>query len=274
MADTYEAFAAFERDGWEDPQIVAQYEKELATLTAQAIAPMLDAAGVGPGTRVLDVACGPGLLSRAAAARGAHVIGVDFSGAQVATARERNPELQFEIADASALPFQDATFDAVVTSFGMLHFADPAAAAREALRVLAPAGRLVYSVWDLPERAVALGALIDAVRLHGAPASVPPGPGFFDLSDRQRSRQLLEQAGFDGVLLEQVPQLWSVATPERVFDVFLRSTVRMRATLQAQTPDAVANIHASVRAALAPHRRGDHYELPMPALLVKGEKPR
>lgn len=272
MADSYLAFEAFERSGWEDNQIVLHYEKELAVLTAQAIGPMLDAAGVGLGTRLLDVACGPGLLSKAAVERGAQVVGVDFSSAQVAIARQRYPGLRFEVADAGALPFVDASFDAVVTSFGMLHFANPEAAAREALRVLAPAGRFVFSVWDLPERAVALGALLDAVRLHGTAGAVPAGPGFFDLSNPQRSESLLEAAGFEGVVIQQVPQLWIVATPQRVYDVFLRSTVRMRATLQAQPPEAIASIHAALRETLAPHWRGDHYELPMPALLVKGEK--
>jgi ubiquinone/menaquinone biosynthesis C-methylase UbiE len=202
------------------------------------------------------------------------VVGVDFSSAQVAAARSRHPDLRFDVADASALPFADASVDAVVCGFGMLHFPDALAAAVEARRVLVPGGRFAFTVWDQPERAVAMGAVQAAIRAHGAPSvSVPPGPDFFGLSDPRRSEQLLLDAGFREPVVEQIPQVWSLATADHVVDAFQRATVRMRALLQAQSPEQLGRIRAAVRESLEPYRRGDGYELPMPALLTIGTKP-
>ena len=271
---SYSAFHEFERAGWEEDEVVAYYERELAAVTRQSTSALLGAGRVAAGSRVLDVACGPGFSCAAAADRGALVVGVDFSSAQVAAARSHYPHVRFEVADASALPFADASFDAVVCGFGMLHFPDALAAAVEARRVLVPGGRFAFTVWDQPERAVALGAVQAAIRAHGeAILGVPPGPDFFGLSDPRRSEQLLLDGGFHEPVVERVAQVWSLASAEHVVDTFQRATVRMRALLQAQSAAQLGRIRAAVRESLAPYRRGDGHELPMPALLTVGTKP-
>jgi len=118
---------------------------------------MTEAAGwegraVGPGARVLDVATGPGYVAARAAARGAAAVGVDIAAAMVSLAARRHPELEFRQGDAEALPFADASFDAVLGNFVMLHLGRPEQAAAEFARVLAPGGRLALTVWDLPQR--------------------------------------------------------------------------------------------------------------------------
>src|SRR5207247_2111000 len=75
------------------------------------------------GVRLLDVACGPGFITAAAAARGADPIGLDFSPAMIALARRLHPSIAFRDGDAEALPFDDRSFDAVVMNFGLLHLA-------------------------------------------------------------------------------------------------------------------------------------------------------
>lgn len=114
-------FREFEHVGWE--QLPRHYHEGFARLTTQVIPALLDAAGVGRGTRLLDVATGPGYVATAAAQRGAAVLGVDFASAMVAEARRRCPGLQFEEGDAEALAFRDASFDAVTINFGVLHLA-------------------------------------------------------------------------------------------------------------------------------------------------------
>jgi ubiquinone/menaquinone biosynthesis C-methylase UbiE len=274
MAQTYPGFHEFERAGWEDADVVRHYEREIAALTRQSSGPLLDAGRVGAGARVLDVACGPGSLTAAAAERGASAMGVDFSSAQVVVASRRHPGLRFEVADASALPFPDASFDAVLSSFGMLHFPDASAAAAEACRVLLPGGRFAFTVWDRPERVVAMGALLRAVRAHGRmDIGIPAGPDFFALSEPARSQQLLLAAGFENPTVEYVPQVWRLTAPEQIFEVFQRATVRMRALLQAQSAEQTARIRAALCEEISAYRRGDGYELPMPALLATGSKP-
>jgi len=274
MSRSYPGFNEFEHAGWEDEQVVAHYERELADLTGQSASALLDAGGVVGGSRVLDVACGPGLLTAGAAARGANALGIDFSSAQVAAARHRFPNLRFEVGDASRLPVEAASFDAVVCSFGMLHFPDARAAAFEAYRVLVNGGRFAFSVWDLPERSVAMGALLRAMRAHGElNVALPEGPDFFALSTPERSLQLLIDAGFEGARTERVLQVWRVPSPEHVFDVLQRATVRMRALLRAQTAQQATKIRAALHQELAAYRRGELYEVPMAALLYSGRKP-
>ena len=92
--------------------------------------------GYSAGTRVLDVATGPGTIAGVAAARGADVVGLDFSGAMIAEATRLHPAVAFREGDAHALPFDAASFDAVVMNFGLLHLARPETAMAEAHRVL------------------------------------------------------------------------------------------------------------------------------------------
>jgi ubiquinone/menaquinone biosynthesis C-methylase UbiE len=136
---------------------------------------LLDAAAIRQGSRVLDVATGAGYIAAVAAQRGADPVGIDISAEQVRMARVRYPTVRFEQADAEALPFDSHTFDAVVNGFGMCHFPNPDIALREAFRVLKRGGRVAFTVWDTPERAVAVGALYAAVRAHGSmDVGLPP----------------------------------------------------------------------------------------------------
>ena len=124
------AFREFEHAGWESN--VSEYEDAFARLTSQAIGPLLEAVDLRPEIRLLDIATGPGYVAAAAAARGVRVVGVDFSAPMVARARELNPAVEFQEGDAEALSFADASFDAVVMNFGILHLARPERAVNEA----------------------------------------------------------------------------------------------------------------------------------------------
>src|SRR5438045_2607574 len=96
-------FHEFEQAGWQ--RAAAHYAGAFGPLMSQAIAPLLDAAVVSPGARLLDVATGPGYAAAAAHARGAAVIGVDFSRAMLDLARAAHPGPEFREGDAQALPF-------------------------------------------------------------------------------------------------------------------------------------------------------------------------
>ena len=137
-----DAFSAFERQGWE--QLAQTYHAYYADLTTQSSGALLDALEVGPGTRFLDVASGPGYIAAAAAARGADAVGVDFAAAMVEQATRLNPGLTFKVGSAQDLPFPDESFDAVGVNFGMFHFSHPEKALAEAFRVLHSGGRIAW----------------------------------------------------------------------------------------------------------------------------------
>ena len=113
---------------------------------------VLDAAGVGPGTRVLDVGCGSGLTLVLAAQRGATPSGLDISPGLLGIARERLPAAELCEGDMESLPFGDAAFDAVVGVNAFQFAGDPRQALREAARVTSPNGRVVASLFAAPER--------------------------------------------------------------------------------------------------------------------------
>jgi len=114
-----DAFNTFEATGW--GRQARTYGDVVGRITSRLVDPLLDAAGVGPGRRVLDLATGPGYAAAAAVARGADVVAVDVAPAMVELARRLHPGLDVRQADAEALPFRDADFDAAVSNFVVPH---------------------------------------------------------------------------------------------------------------------------------------------------------
>ena len=111
----------------------------------------LDTIAIGPGDRVLDLACGTGDLSEMAATRGARVVGLDFARGMLAGAQSRLPRTAFVQGDAAALPLPDASQTAVVCGFALRNFEALAPVFAELARVLAPAGRIALLDVDRPD---------------------------------------------------------------------------------------------------------------------------
>jgi ubiquinone/menaquinone biosynthesis C-methylase UbiE len=153
-------------------------------LTARQLAPAaeraVEVADVLPGDRVLDVACGTGNAALLAAMRGARVTGVDLAprllDVAAGRARAAGVEVDWRTADATALPFADDAFDAVLSVFGVI-FAPAEAAAAELVRVTAPGGRIVLTTWTTEGPIVAAsGVLGRAMAEAGALPAADPGP--------------------------------------------------------------------------------------------------
>ncbi|HZS01753.1 MAG TPA: class I SAM-dependent methyltransferase [Chloroflexota bacterium] len=223
------------------PQDFAEYLEQVALPLHGAA---LDAARVTRGTRLLDAGCGAGLATLLASLRGATVTALDASAGLLAVARARLPEADVREGDLEALPFADATFDAVVAVNSIFYAADMGAALRELARVVRPGGRVVATAWGPPERCEAPVALIAAL----GPLMPPPPPG----ASAGHPGVLSEPGALAAVLTEaglRVVEQGEVACPF----VYPSAEAAWRAAASAG-PNQVAIAHsgeAAVRAALA-----------------------
>ena len=264
------AYRELERAGWQ--RAARGYMSSFEAATSLFAPALLDAAEVREDTKLLDVACGAGLVSGLAASRGARVVGVDFSPAMLAEARQRHPSLEFREGDAEALPFADATFDAVVINFGLHHFPYPTRAVAEARRVLRAGGRLACTTWASPREHVLHRIITDAVRTAGDPsASLPTAPGGA-VNETELCLRLLEEAGFrrDSLRAEVIKAPVPVRSAAGLVEMIEAGTVRMAATLRAQPADKRAAILAAVEKGIAPYRDADGYQIPFAAILAAG----
>lgn len=156
-----------------------------------------EAAAISPGEHVLDVGCGTGVLACAAAERvgvRGRVVGLDANDDMLAVARRKPQPVEWQHGLADALPFADASFDAVVSQFALMLFNEPQAAIGQMLRVLRPGGRLAVAVLDELDHAPGYRALTELLqRLFGAEVADAMRPPFA-LGDRRVLRPLFEDA--------------------------------------------------------------------------------
>jgi len=266
-----DAFWEFERAGWE--RAAASYD-ECWTDTRLFVEPLLDAARVGAGSRLLDLACGPGYVSEAAAARGADPVGLDVAAAMVEEARRRCPGLTFVIGDAERLPFTEESFDAVTMNFGILHLSHPEVAVAEARRVLVPGGRFAFTAWVEEDNAAA--EIVDgAVAAHALPVELPEGPPFYRFADVDECRRALAEGGFDADSLrsEKVVATWRVPSAALLYEAEIRAGVRTGAVVRAQPADRLDAIRKAIFQGVQAYADGGEFALPIAARVTAARAP-
>ncbi len=266
-------FSLLEFQGWQ--RVAGRFQDTWAGLTNLFVPSLLDAARVGEGTRVLDVACGPGFAAEAAVERGAVVTGIDFSPEVIAIARARCPEIDFRRGDAQRLACEDGQFDAVMMNFGILHLPYPERAFAEAARVLRAGGRYAFTVWATPDESPGANIVQRAIAAHGRlDANLPHGPDHLRHGRLGEWQHLLGQYGFspESVTVDRVAAEWDVPTDFFLFEAERHASVRTAALLEAQTPEALAGIERQVTQAVRAFACNDGFAIPYQAYVIAGCK--
>jgi SAM-dependent methyltransferase len=231
---------------------------------------LLEIAALQPGEQILDVACGTGIVARLAAPRlGANgqVVGLDLNEAMLAVARAQplpaGAPVEWRQGNAQALPFADATFDAVLCQNGLQFMPDRALALREMQRVLRRERRLVLSV---VRREAASQAIEASVGRHLGPDAVSLLDEPFRLGQGDALANLLAGVGFRTVDL--TGQHFTAHCPSA--ETFLAFTLRARlaSVLEQMPPDEHAALLSDALSQLTPYRSADGLAFPVEMLVV------
>ncbi|MEZ5308692.1 MAG: class I SAM-dependent methyltransferase [Pyrinomonadaceae bacterium] len=193
-----------------EQQIAASeaYEKIFVPgLFAQWTDWVLDLAGVSEGNAVLDVACGTGVLTRAAADRVGEtgkVAGIDLSCGMVEVAKRLAPEaVDLRVASADCLPYEDGTFDSVVSQFGMMFFPDKPHCVGEMARVIGDEGKVAVAVWDDLESNPVFFDLVNLLDQMAGTAAADALRMPFSMGDGDELWSIGEKGGLKGIGIER-----------------------------------------------------------------------
>jgi len=233
---------------------------------------------VRPGVRVLEIACGTGIVTARLwnRLRGqGTLVATDLNESMLAYAQTQvSPAagLEWRKVDATNLPFPDVMFDAVVCEFGLMFFPDKAASAAEAFRVLQPGGHWLFNVWDAVEHN-RIGALVHETVAAFFPTDPPQffrAP--FAYHDAPTITALLERAGFERIQWEYVEK---TGTSPSATDAAtgLIDGAPIGAEIIARRADAVPEIKAAVAAKIAAELGDPPVPIPLRALVFSARRP-
>jgi SAM-dependent methyltransferase len=269
----------------DDPALVAaqDYEKNVVTYTIGPFAAiLLKHADPQPGERVVDVACGTGVVARQTAPRvgtAGTVVGVDINPAMLAVARSlpapEGAPIDWREGSALALPLPDDAFDLALCQAGLQFFPDRLQALREMHRVLCSGGRVAISVWRSLEHHPVQQVLWEAIARHLNTTAAAIGRPF-SLGDAGDLRTLLESAGFaDGTIVARSYTVRQPRNPQRVTEIMMNwaGSIPTFATMNAEQRVALAQaIEHETAPALESYADGEEELYPAAAHIVLAHK--
>jgi ubiquinone/menaquinone biosynthesis C-methylase UbiE len=262
-----------QRYGWD--KAAPHYERSWQAQLEPAQSALLEMADLAPGERVLDVACGTGLVTLKAAslvAPGGKVVGTDISEEMVVAARSiartrRVTNVTFERMDAEELAFDDCCFDAALCALGLMYVPDPEKAVGELHRVLKPGGRAACAVWGQRSKCgwAEIFSIVDS-RVHSEVC-----PMFFRLGTGEALLRAFQSAGFGAITCRRLETRLDYATPTEACEAaFAGGPV---ALAYSRFSDATkAEAQEEYLASLEAYRVGNGYEVPGEFVVLAGTK--
>lgn len=261
-----------QRYGWDKASLA--YEQFWRRQLAPAQERVLALADVAPGSDVLDVACGTGLVTvpaARAAGAGGHVVGVDLSQEMVNLAAERArtlglAQVRFERMDAEALTFDAASFDVALCALGLMYVPEPQKAIAELHRVLRPGGRAVVAVWGARTRC----GWAEIFPIIDRRVASEVCPMFFQLGTGDMLRNVFEAAGFTEVRVERIAATIEYASAEDTIGAAFAGGPVALAYSRFDAP-VREDVHAEYLASIAAYGGGGGgYQVPGEFVIARG----
>ena len=235
-----------------------------------------------PGMRVLDLGSGtgyPALLAGEVVGAEGSVVGIDLAESMLAVAirKARSMEMNhvtFRTGDATALPFDAASFDAVISRFCLMFLPEIPTALKEMARVLKPGGYIAAAVWSTPDKNPFMRIPMDVIKtLITLPPPDPEAPGVFRLAKAGELRGMLDGAGLAPVSEEEFTADVIYATAEEFFGSMMDIAAPIQNLFTMLTPQQKSEAERGIISAVNGYRRQDRIVLPIAVRLVAARKP-
>ena len=245
MTDTTDTFQEI------SVEVAETYEASFVpSLFAGLAEHLVASAGIAPGQRILDVACGTGIVARTAAGRAGErgrVTGLDLNDAMLTVARRVRPDLDWRQGDAASLPFPDGSFDVVLCQSGLMFVPDVAGAVREMARVAADGGTVGVQVWSSLHRQTGIRPLAEAVARYAGRDAVDLISTYFRLGDREAFTGYFDAAGLQVTSVRSLP----VTLRAPSIDEYVTTEVESTPLVSRISDDVYRRIREDARIALA-----------------------
>jgi len=237
-------------------------------------AALLDSVSPQPGERVLDLACGTGVVARMAAPMvqpGGEISGLDFNGAQITTARTMDPSIDWQKGDAAELPFADEEFDLVVCQQGFQFFPDRVQAVKEVRRVLKPGGRVAITSWSSIGGSPGYLAIANALGKTVSASAAGLLDELFAFTTPEEVGRFFAEGGFPDAKVT-TPRIDAVfASAEELTRAIAVGSI-MRRTQTQFSDETLDLMAAEVAAEMAPYLGDDGLVFPMEAQMLTAKK--
>jgi ubiquinone/menaquinone biosynthesis C-methylase UbiE len=262
-----------ERVAWSQKAEI--YDSLFALISKQAIGDILDNLGELKGKRHLDVASGTGHLVAAASQQRAASEGIDFAEPMIEVARKTYPRNIFKVGDATQLPYEKDSFDAVTCAFGLSHMEYPQAAVNEAFRVLKPGGRFAFTLWFDGKNGNDLFKIVSDAHARFVTDSfvLPETWTQMRFANEHDCESVTGKSRFGAPLFKRLPIAWQITSAQQAVEILGKMSVRTKMILERQPPVIQRRIREYILVELEAQRTNGVISLAWPALLTVVQKP-
>jgi ubiquinone/menaquinone biosynthesis C-methylase UbiE len=254
------------------------FDEQMAFLNHRLVAD----ARLRRGLRVLDLGSGtgyPALLAAQVVGPGGSVTGIDLAEQMLEVARRKASSLglsnvTFRTGDATTLPFDANSFDAVTSRFCLMFLPEIPKAAAGIARVLKPGGWLAAAVWSAPEKNPSIGLSMTAIKqVIELPPPDPSAPGIFRLAKAGDLAGMLQQAGLTDVTDQEFPAEWSYASAEEYYTSLMEIAAPVQNLMAKLSPDQMDKVRRLILESAARYRRDGRITFPIVVRIVAARKP-